>query len=1156
MIAGMLTSLLLFVSIVSLSNFPKCSKGMQTFSQPRPCVAANSIRPSNLLSCGTIAVNLRLRFKAFQQPSTPNKNKSLTYLIILLLAISSDVETNPGPDYPCGTCGSQVCDTDPAVECDNCGMWFHLQCQGLDSSWYQQLVDCEQSFAWSCTTCGNLNHSNASSILSSPTKNSVSSIPSDETPSIIDHSNKPSKPQSKQQKFISKLKLLSVNCQSIVNKKHEFQQLIHSQNPDIVTATESWLTKDHYTGEFFPPSLSYSIFRRDRTTGKGGGVFIMVKNTLLPSEQPKLNTDCEILWIKLDIKGSKPLHIASYYRPHEYDMKSILELEKSLEMVRNLKGLKLILGDFNFPKLLWDPEHTPSLKPGCSTNAVYDKFLDILDDHGLTQMVSESTRQGNILDLFLTTNPTLADKVEIIPGISDHDIVSTLISARPTFKKQKSRNCYLFRKANWASLKEYVQTSAQEILKLADTLSVEDLWLKLKTTIETGISKYVPSKKIKSKRSLPWITKQIKKLIHKRDVLYQKAKKNRGNNETWRKFKTIKQLIKSKIKTSYNEYLENILDISSSNTIESSFSPKKLFTLLKNSKQDSQNVSPLKDCLTGTLKSNDREKADVLNRQFQSVFSGSSPLSLKQLCMQRLRHLNPKKFCTYPLMSDISVSKVGVLKLLANLKTDKAAGPDQIRPVVLKELRHEIIDIVTVLYQKSLTTGEIPHDWTRAYVCPIYKKGDTSDPANYRPISLTCILCKTLEHIVTSHLSKHLSSHNILYDLQHGFREKRSCETQLIELTDHLVNNVSSGSQTDLILLDFSKAFDKVNHLKLLFSLQEYGVSAQVLNWTRSFLLGRSQAVVLDGESSAEVPVTSGVPQGSVLGPLCFLIYINQLPFTVSKSQVRLFADDTAIYLTVNSLSDCASLQKDLDKLQEWEKQWDMEFNPSKCQVLHITRNKTVIKNRYYLHGQALEPVSQAKYLGVDFSSDLSFNTHVSRITAKANRSLGFIKRNISTRNERVRELAYKSLVRPQLEYASSVWCPYTKTAIQKVENVQRRAVRWVKHNYSPLSSVTAMQDSLGWRSLEHRRYDSKLIMFYKIYHNLVAIPLPQYIQTPIRFTRHMHPLSLRQVQVQSDYQKFSFFPHCIRLWNQLPADVASLPNLDEFRGAVVRMQY
>ena len=207
--------------------------------------------------------------------------------------------------------------------------------------------------------------------------------------------------------------------------------------------------------------------------------------------------------------------------------------------------------------------------------------------------------------------------------------------------------------------------------------------------------------------------------------------------------------------------------------------------------------------------------------------------------------------------------------------------------------------------------------------------------------------------------------------------------------------------------------------------------------------------------------MTSGVPQGSVLGPLLFLLYINDLPQNI-QSQVRLFADDTAVYLTVSSFKNVNILQADLDTLQEWERTWDMEFNPGKCQVLPITRSKQPLQSQYTLHGQVLESVDSAKYLGVDISQDLNWNDHINNIIGKANRTLGFVKRNAKTRNEPVKELAYKTLVRPQVEYASSIWNPYTKQNINKIEMIQRRAARWVKNNYSPYDSVSNMLDGLS----------------------------------------------------------------------------------------------
>ena len=237
---------------------------------------------------------------------------------------------------------------------------------------------------------------------------------------------------------------------------------------------------------------------------------------------------------------------------------------------------------------------------------------------------------------------------------------------------------------------------------------------------------------------------------------------------------------------------------------------------------------------------------------------------------------------------------------------------------------------------------------------------------------------------------------------------------------EDLARNMTSGKQTDLILLDFSKAFDKVNHLKLLYKLQVHGVQGKTLGWTESFLVGRTQCVVLDGEASSELSVSSGVPQGSVLGPILFLLYINDLPDHI-YSQVRLFADDTAVYLAVQVQEDSATLQNDLNKLQEWEQLWDMEFNPSKCQVLRIARSRKPINRNYTMHGQVLESVDHARYLGVDISSDLNFSHHINRITASASKSLGFLKRNINTMHSGIREATHKTVVRPQLEYASPI---------------------------------------------------------------------------------------------------------------------------------------
>ena len=240
---------------------------------------------------------------------------------------------------------------------------------------------------------------------------------------------------------------------------------------------------------------------------------------------------------------------------------------------------------------------------------------------------------------------------------------------------------------------------------------------------------------------------------------------------------------------------------------------------------------------------------------------------------------------------------------------------------------------------------------------------------------------------------------------------------------EDLARNTSAGKQTDLILLDLSNAFDKFNHSKLIWKLHQYGIRGNALSWIRAFLGNRSQTVVIEGDESGSVPVSSGVPQDSVLGPILYLVFINDLPEKLT-SQVRLFADDTAVYLTTGGLDDGTVLQNDLDKLSLWESQWDMEFNASKCQVVRVTTARKAINTVYTLHGQILEVVTSAKYFGVDISSGQSWNSHIDRITGNANRTLGYILRNIKSKNQKVRATAYSTLVHPQLEYSGPIWDP------------------------------------------------------------------------------------------------------------------------------------
>ena len=779
-------------------------------------------------------------------------------------------------------------------------------------------------------------------------------------------------------------------------------------------------------------------------------------------------------------------------------------------------------------------------------------------------MVDFPTRGENVLYLYLTNRPSLVCKVAPLPGLSDHDIVYAESYLKPQVSRSKPRDIHLYKKADWDCFRDFMSKYCDEVLSTRHMYTdVESLWTEFTRKISEGRSSFVPSKRIKGKNKLPWVNITIKRLIRKRDKLYYRQRKSR-KQEDIQHYKSIKHLIQQKMRQAHNTYINNILGIMESATAENEVSPtqtyvpKKLFTLLKHAKRDSCGVSPLKE--GGNLCSLPTEKANILNRQFQSVFSPKSPLSLQQLCQMKVSNPTEQDYpASNPsppvnIMPELQVSTAGIDKLLKNLHPDKAAGPDQIPPIVLKELHEQVSPIIQVLFQISYETGTLPKEWCTANVSPLFKKGDRSKPANYRPISLTCILCKTMEHIIASNLVNHFTVNNILYDLQHGFREKRSCETQLLMLVDELARNIQHGKQTDLILLDFSKAFDKVSHNKLIYKLHQLGVRGRNLAWIRGFLSDRSQRVVVDGEFSSSIPVTSGVPQGSVLGPILFLAYINDLPEQV-KSQVRLFADDTVVYITMDKQDSPAVLQGDLKQLELWETLWDMEFNPGKCQVIHVTTSRYPLRTDYVLHGQVLETTTSARYLGVDISDNLNWSDHINRVTSKASSSLGFIRRNIPTRHQQLRSAAYKAVVRPQLEYAASVWDPHTVIHINQIERVQRRAARWVMSDFQRTSSVTTMLNTLGWRNLAQRRADSRLVLMYKIVNGLVAIPQTQLVR-PHRISRNSHPFAFRQIQTTKNVYKYSFFPLTIVQWNKLPSSVVSLPNIEQFKGEVSKLTH
>ncbi len=921
----------------------------------------------------------------------------------------------------------------------------------------------------------------------------------------------------------STIKIMIMNAQSIKNKAALFQTEIEGdEKPDVIVVTETWLKPDISNSEYMPNNSNFSVYRKDRP-GKtvGGGVLIAVRNSLVSECVDELDSDCEIVWVKLKLIDSKDLYVGAFYRPPSNKETDLCELEKSIKRLQSTNSIVCLCGDFNLPGISWE---TDSAITGSKNIDLSNKLLEIKDDAGLTQMIDTPTRGNNILDLYFTTNPTLARQVKVIPGIADHGTIVVDSLLKPVANVTPVRKVYQFHKGNLDALNHDITSFGKDFLQDCGTKSVNELWICFHSMMVALQDKYIPTKVVKPCSGLPWVTKEIKRLLRKKNRLYKRGKILQ-EPETWAKFRHIKSMVQRKIRQARWDHVNDIVNQ------EGDKARKGFWRYVKQLKKDNTAIAVLKkEDVTATTPI---EKAELLNNQFSSVFTDEDADFVPQLDTDKVTDIG-----------EIHITVPGVEKLLNSLNTNKATGPDGLSGRLLKETAKSTAPLIRAIFQRSLETGSLPEVWKTATVSPIYKKGSRSDPANYRPVSLTCILCKTMEHIINRHLLNHMEQFNLLADAQHGFRKRRSCETQLLLTYHDIAKTVNKSGQVDMLVLDFAKAFDTVAHKRLLGKLESYGVHGALHSWIQSFLEGRTQMVVVDGASSNSAIVKSGVPQGSVLGPLLFLIYINDLA-KQTDATVRLFADDCVMYSSIKNTTDCEGLQHDLDLLHQWEKRWLLKFNVKKCNVLRATHAKTrEVAFDYNIGGTPLEITKSTTYLGVELSKDLKWNSHVDKTRAKGTQMLGVLRRNLKFCPQEIKDKAYKVYVRPTMEYASPIWDPYTADNIKKIESVQRKASRFVCNKFGRDVSVTQLLRQLQWPLMEQRRAEARLSTFHRMIYGTIDINWEPLMTRNERVSRSGHTHRFMRHSTRKDCYKFSFIPRSIVQWNNLANDdiVEDLP--------------
>jgi hypothetical protein len=501
-------------------------------------------------------------------------------------------------------------------------------------------------------------------------------------------------------------------------------------------------------------------------------------------------------------------------------------------------------------------------------------------------------------------------------------------------------------------------------------------------------------------------------------------------------------------------------------------------------------------------------------------------------------------------LDTVDFSPAKVLAAIKKLKYNKSGGPDGFPPHLFKRLAPALAEPLSLIYGSLMSVGRIPSEWAHAFVTPIYKGGNASDVSNYRPISLTSVACKLMERIISNDMLAYLRQHGAITKQQHGFLSGRSTSTNLLESINDWTIAIKNKKSVIVAYIDYSKAFDTVSHRKLLNKLAAYGISGCLLAWIAGFLSNRTQQTRVGSTLSNIANLISGVVQGSVIGPLLFLLFINDVVdlFTDDRCACKLYADDLKIYTNIELNDDASVLQSKLDELYKWSEQWQLSISNKKTNIMLISLHNNASNDfRFYIGGSPVNTVDKMKDLGVTVDSRLRFTMHINQIVARAFVRANLLYKCFTSRDTATLVHAFIVYVRPLLEYASCVWSPHHTTLIKQIESVQRKftkrlpGLRGLNYNDRLVRS--------GIERLELRRIKQDLIFMYKIYFGLTGISATDFFTfaNADHDTRgHRHKLLQNHCRV--DVRKYFFAERVVQQWNNLPAQECDFSSLSRFK--------
>lgn len=898
---------------------------------------------------------------------------------------------------------------------------------------------------------------------------------------------------------------------------------------NIFCITETWLSDDLPSNLFCPKG--YEIVRHDRSS-RGGGVALLLNCSTSYStvKIPDEFSDVEIVCTDVNLHGVL-CRVIGYYRPPGM---TTADIDYALRSVRCLQRLfsthhpVFLLGDFNLPEVDWSLYHGPD-------NIVYNTFLDFINSYGLSQLVLSPTRNENILDLILTNNSDIVTNLTTLPRIatSDHNVIwfQTIVE---NLTHSQSNNCAQTTYIDWPR-GNYSAISAELLNINWDNIfqfcrNVNEIWDTFSSIVNECINKHVPvllsksvnNSKTRAKCKYPVY---IKKLIKTKAIRWKRWKITNCEND----------------KIAYKEAEKNC-----SRAINKFHTAKETELLRKNNLgsfykfinskiKSSHRIESIR-CPDGSLSNDNRTKSEIFNNFFASVFTkedGNKP---------GLDYRGPPGIN----LNNVPFTPGIVLSALKTLKPSNSVGPDGIPNVFLKNCAQALCIPLCHIFDSSMKDNVLPSCWRTANVVPIHKKGCILDPNNYRPISLTSTCCKVMEKIINREILSFLIKYNLINENQHGFICNRSTNSNLLECLYDWTQNFEKRIATHIIYCDLRKAFDSVSLSKLLTKLKAYGFTGNILSWLENFLFDRTQRVCIQGQFSSSISVTSGVPQGSVLGPTLFLIFINDLcdHFTDLNIGFKLFADDLKIYSKYDPSSEQDDLSTALSRFSSWCRTWQLEIASDKCYFLPLNALYYNLEKAYNINNHTIKQVEYMKDLGVIIDTNLKYNKHVSDIVHKAMSRVRSILLCFKSRNRTLLKKAFITYVRPLLEYCCCIWSPHYNYLIDNIERVQRYFTKRV-----PGLWHTSYQDRLEVLNLDtltHRRNKADLSLTYKIINNYTNTSLITALQ-PNKHATRGHPYKLLVQYSSIDVRKHFFTNRVIPGWNSLPSQVVCASNVHLF---------